>query len=163
MEYWLTTRWPAEPNVISAAPAATLGGVKTPTGPEPGDRILICRFQPEWEVLPDQRPADIPMTDQWPRPEGMVVVALVIEPPATNAKRRPLTIGRDPNCWIRILDMRLPNYDEFDPAPEIMTAVGLGDDQRRGAARAALAGLIRLTEEQFNRLLLTFSQRQQSS
>ena len=160
MDHWLTTRWPAEPTVVSAAPTATLLGARMPTKPQPGDKILICRCQPDWEVLPDQRPADVPLPDQWPRPEGMIVIALVIEPPADDGQRRPLCIGRDPTCWLRILDMRLPNYDGFDPEPEILAAVGLADDKRKPASPSVLAGLIRLTGEQFNRLLQTFSQRQ---
>ncbi len=159
MNYWFTTRWPTGGRVVSARPISTLRSSDESPEPQPGDRVLICALTIDWQVVRARRPRHGAVADQWPHPPGTVAEAVVIDPPDDEAGRRPLCLGRDPTCWIRLLDLRLPNYDGFDPTDDILHILALDDANAGRLARTDLAGLVAVTAEQFNNLQSLFSQR----
>ncbi|MFW6155616.1 MAG: hypothetical protein ACOC95_10415 [Planctomycetota bacterium] len=159
MTYWFTTRWPTTGRVVSARPVSTLRPPDEPPTPAPGDSVLICGVTIDWQVVRARRPQRGPIAEQWPQPPGTVVEAVVIDPPDDEARRRPLCLGRDPSCWIRLLDLRLPNYDGFDPIDDILRILGMNDANAQRLNRTDLAGLVAVTAEQVNNLQVLFSQR----
>ena len=158
MNYWFT-QWPTRGRIVSARPLSTLRPAAPPTMPREGDPVLICGVAVDWQVVRAERPQRRPVAEQWPQPPGTVVEAVVIRPPADEADRRPLCLGRDPSCWIRLLDLRLPNYDGFAPFDDILHILGMDDVNAQRLARTDLADLVAVTAEQFDRLRTLFIQR----
>ena len=159
MNTWFTTQWPTTGRIVSARPVSTLRPPAEPPAPAPGEPVLICGLAIDWQVVRAERPRRGPIAEQWPQPPGTVVEAVIIAPPADDAQRRPLCLGRDPSCWIRLLDLRLPNYDGFDPLDDILHILGMDDVNAKRLSRTDLAGLVAVTAEQFNGLRTLFNQR----
>jgi hypothetical protein len=163
MNYWLTTCWPA---VRGRTPQTALG-VFLEAGKQeaakdmrPGDLVLIYEFKSAPPELRRDGQGGRPLADRWPGREGIVVVAKAVGRPKTPEEVPTLHVGRDPACWIRIVDMRLPNYNGFVPRDEVIRILGFKRGSRLWGIGRKHSGLYRLGEEQFNQLLRLFKGRQ---
>jgi len=164
MNYWLTNQWPT---MTDGGPVRDAYGVFLPAAGSdparrmrPGDRVLICEFQTRTTAVRRPNRCRLRRSDRWPSEPGLVVVAKVVTPPSNPADIPPLTIGRDDECWIRILDMRLPNYKGFVPHRQIERILGVKPGHRLGGTEDNPSGLYRLHRQQFVRLGRLFRTRQ---
>ena len=164
MNYWLTNQWPT---MTDGAPARDAYGVFLRTvgrdatrRMRPGDVVLICEFQTDTAAVRREGRCRLRRPDRWPSQPGFVVLAKVVTHPEDSADIPPLTIGRDDGCWIRIVDMKLPNYKGFVPHRQVNRILGVKPGGRLPGAEDDRGGLYRVHEQQFMQLLRLFRTRQ---